>query len=240
MKTRLHPRRRPRRPPRSPRAAAARTPSPLPPAARRQNRKALLDFARCMRENGVDMPDPQFERRARDDARRCSGRAIRRRCAPPRRRARSTARRSSRRSSRSPRSRSSSGRRWPTRAACASTGIDMPDPTFDENGGAQMRLGRGIDPGVAEVPAGAGGVPRHAADGPGHDRGRRSDEAPAAGGGGLRRARRRRRRWSRGGDEPDPRGRRRPGAGDGDRRAPRPRRPRGPLRDARLRRRRER
>ena len=25
------------------------------------NRKAMLDFARCMRENGVDMPDPTFE-----------------------------------------------------------------------------------------------------------------------------------------------------------------------------------
>ncbi len=25
------------------------------------NKKAMLDFARCMRENGVDMPDPQFD-----------------------------------------------------------------------------------------------------------------------------------------------------------------------------------
>src|SRR4051794_4483568 len=25
------------------------------------NRKAMLDLARCMRENGVNMPDPQFE-----------------------------------------------------------------------------------------------------------------------------------------------------------------------------------
>ena len=25
-------------------------------------------------------------------------------------------------------------------------GIDMPDPTFDENGGAQMRLGKGLNP----------------------------------------------------------------------------------------------
>src|SRR3954454_19915665 len=24
-------------------------------------RKAMLDFARCMRQNGVDMPDPKFE-----------------------------------------------------------------------------------------------------------------------------------------------------------------------------------
>jgi hypothetical protein len=26
-----------------------------------ENRKAMLDFARCMRENGIDMPDPTFD-----------------------------------------------------------------------------------------------------------------------------------------------------------------------------------
>ena len=26
-----------------------------------KNRKAMLDYARCMRQNGVDMPDPQFD-----------------------------------------------------------------------------------------------------------------------------------------------------------------------------------
>ena len=31
------------------------------PTKEAQNRKAMLDFAQCMRENGIDMPDPQFE-----------------------------------------------------------------------------------------------------------------------------------------------------------------------------------
>jgi hypothetical protein len=32
-----------------------------PANARDKNRQAMLDYARCMRENGVDMPDPKFE-----------------------------------------------------------------------------------------------------------------------------------------------------------------------------------
>ena len=43
-------------------------------------------------------------------------------------------------------------------------GIDMPDPTFDENGGAQMRLGRGINPESAKFQKAAGGVPRRRRD----------------------------------------------------------------------------
>ena len=92
-------RRRSRRPPRSPPAAA----TTRSPTSRRHEqakiRKAMLDFARCMREHGVDMPDPKFDGDggvmmqvggpasavAEQDAAR------------PRRRARSTGRRSSRR-----------------------------------------------------------------------------------------------------------------------------------------------
>ena len=37
------------------------SPTPAPPDREAANRKAMLDFARCMRENGVDMPDPKFE-----------------------------------------------------------------------------------------------------------------------------------------------------------------------------------
>jgi len=32
-------------------------------------------------------------------------------------------------------------------------GVDMPDPTFDENGGAQMRLGKGLNPESAKFQA---------------------------------------------------------------------------------------
>ena len=45
-------------------------------------------------------------------------------------------------------------------------GIDIPDPTFGENGGAQIRIGgrgTGLDPDDPKFQAGAGGVPRRAA-----------------------------------------------------------------------------
>ena len=44
-------------------ACGGEDPSPTSGAAGREaaNRKAMLDLARCMRDNGVDMPDPQFE-----------------------------------------------------------------------------------------------------------------------------------------------------------------------------------
>jgi hypothetical protein len=32
-----------------------------PANAMEKNRKAMLDYARCMREHGIDMPDPKFE-----------------------------------------------------------------------------------------------------------------------------------------------------------------------------------
>ena len=34
--------------------------SSAPQTQEAKNRKAMLDLARCMREHGVDMPDPQF------------------------------------------------------------------------------------------------------------------------------------------------------------------------------------
>ena len=46
--------------------------------------------------------------------------------------------------------RSSRRRRWPTRSCMREHGIDFPDPQFDENGGAQIEIGRaGIEPGAA-------------------------------------------------------------------------------------------
>ena len=36
------------------------------PSQEAENRKAMLDYARCMRENGVDMPDPKFDGRPGD------------------------------------------------------------------------------------------------------------------------------------------------------------------------------
>src|SRR3954469_13117587 len=43
-------------------ACGAEDPKPASSSNRQgQMRKAMLDLARCMREHGVDMPDPKFE-----------------------------------------------------------------------------------------------------------------------------------------------------------------------------------
>ena len=116
--------------------------------------------------------------------------------------------------------RSSARRRSSTRAACASRASTCPDPQFDEDGGAQVRIGRGsgIDPDDPKFRAGAGGVPRQDAVRAPTDR-RTSDEAP--------RRRRRRRGRARGGGRAA-RGRRRAAARAGaDARRGRPRRSSG-------------
>jgi hypothetical protein len=108
------------------------------------SRKAMLDFARCMRENGVDMPDPQFDGgrvTMRQDGKTNpeTARAAEKACAkyrdavkPP---------------EMSDEQKEEFKKRALENARCMREhGIDMPDPQFDENGGAQMRLGRGIDP----------------------------------------------------------------------------------------------
>ena len=105
----------------------------------------MLDFARCMRENGVDMPDPQFEggrvthadRRRRgevdpdEDARRREGvREV------PRR---DQAARDVRRGQGGVQAR----RRWRTRAACASTASTCPTRRSTRTAARRSRLGHG-------------------------------------------------------------------------------------------------
>lgn len=110
-------------------------------------KKSMLDFARCMRENGIDMPDPKFE--GNRVTMRAGGpgdapdadkmKAAEKACAkyrdaikPP---------------ELSPEKAEEFKKGALANARCMREhGIDMPDPTFDENGGAQMRLGRGINP----------------------------------------------------------------------------------------------
>ena len=122
-------------------------------------------FARCMRENGVDMPDPKPGQRgirlsqpkgvvAEQDARR------------PTRRAASTWRRSSR-----PRCREEQQKEF-REAALANArcmrehGIDFPDPTFGENGEARIHIRRAQRhrSREREVPGGAEGVREHDAE----------------------------------------------------------------------------
>ncbi len=121
---------------------------PTPAAADPQaaNQKAMLAFASCMRENGVDMPDPQFDggrvmmrgpRNADEDKMRTAEKA----CAKHR-------------ESIEPPELSEEKRGEFRKAALAHAkcmrehGIDFPDPTFEANGGARVRIGRGsgIDP----------------------------------------------------------------------------------------------
>jgi hypothetical protein len=107
------------------------------------NRKAMLDFARCMRENGVDMPDPQFEggkvtqrmSKTNPDTMRKAEAA----CAKYRDKVKAP-------------EMSDSQKAEFKKAALANArcmrehGIDFPDPQFDTGGGAQIRLGKGLNP----------------------------------------------------------------------------------------------
>ena len=105
-----------------------------------KNRKAMLDFARCMRANGVDMPDPQFNG-GRVTQRMKGGnpdkmRAAEKACAKYRKpdQGAGDVRRARRRSSRRP--------RWPTRAACASTASTSPTRVRRPTAGRGSRSAR--------------------------------------------------------------------------------------------------
>ena len=149
---------------RSPPAAAARTPRRRRSSSNRhgpdeKTKHAMLDFARCMRQHGVDMPDPKFDGGGARHA--VGGRSMapehdaRGRARP----ARSTRSRSSRR--RSPRRsrRSSSRRRWRTRAACASTASTCRIRSSARNGGVEQKIGGAASsPTEPEVPGRAEGV----------------------------------------------------------------------------------
>jgi hypothetical protein len=110
-----------------------------------KNRKAMLDFARCMRSNGVDMPDPQFE------GGRVTMRAGSKGMAPEKMRVAEKACAKYRDAVKPPEMSEAQSAEFKKQALAHSrcmreNGIDMPDPTFDENGGAQMRLGPGLNP----------------------------------------------------------------------------------------------
>ena len=117
------------------------------PTKEGQNRKAMLDFAQCMRENGIDMPDPQFE----------GGRVTMKiggkpgEIDPAKMQAAEKACAKYREAIKPPEMSEEESAEFKKQALAHSRcmreqGIDMPDPTFDENGGAQMRLGKGLNP----------------------------------------------------------------------------------------------
>jgi hypothetical protein len=115
-----------------------------------KNRKAMLDLARCMREHGVDMPDPTFNggkvtqrmKGGNEDAMRAAEKACQKY-----------------RSAIKAPEMSTEDKEEFKKAALANArcmrehGIDFPDPTFDPNGGARIKLGKGLNPESAKFQA---------------------------------------------------------------------------------------
>ena len=115
-----------------------------------KNRKAMLDLARCMRENGVDMPDPEFN----------GGRVTQRMKGgnPDKMRAAEKACEKYRSQIKAPEMSASEKQEF-KKAALANArcmrehGIDFPDPEFDPNGGARVKIGKGLNPEGAKFQA---------------------------------------------------------------------------------------
>ena len=115
---------------------------------RTEAREAMLAFAKCMRDQGIDMPDPQF------DGGRVTQRGPEERVSPEKMRKADEACRKHRESIEPPELSEEQQKEMKegalAHAKCMREhGLEnFPDPTFDENGGAQIRIdpGTGIDP----------------------------------------------------------------------------------------------
>ena len=123
------------------------------PSREDEARRAMLDYAKCMREHGVDMPDPTFDggrvtqkgpqkvnqAKLREADKACA--SIRGRVKPP---------------EISDEKKEEFKQAALEHSKCMREhGIDFPDPVFDEDGGAQVRIGRGsgINPESAKFKA---------------------------------------------------------------------------------------
>ena len=123
--------------------------TPTQPAADK-NKQAMLDYASCMRENGIDMPDPKFE----------GGRVTQRIGGPGQNinpddmREAEKACAKYQEAIKPPELSDEEGAEFKKAAlenarCMRENGVEkFPDPTFDENGGAQIRMSKnmGIDP----------------------------------------------------------------------------------------------
>jgi hypothetical protein len=121
--------------------------TPTAPAADK-NKQALLDYAKCMRENGIDMPDPQFD----------GGRVTMRAGGPGQKLDPDTMRAAEKACAKyqeaveppelSDEEQAEFKEAALEHARCMrDNGVpDFPDPQFDENGGAQIRIGKGLNP----------------------------------------------------------------------------------------------
>jgi hypothetical protein len=115
---------------------------------RTEAREAMLAFAKCMRDEGIDMPDPQF------DGGRVMQRGPDERVAPEKMREAEASCRKHMEDVEppelSPEQQEEMKKAALAHAQCMREhGLEnFPDPTFDEDGGAQIRIGpgTGLDP----------------------------------------------------------------------------------------------
>ena len=128
-----------------------------------KNRKAMLDLARCMRENGVDMPDPEFN----------GGRVTQRMKGgnPDKMRAAEKACEKYRSQIKAPEMSASEKEEF-KKAALANArcmrehGIEFPDPVFDPNGGARVKIDKRLNPEGAKFQAAQKACEKTMPDGP--------------------------------------------------------------------------
>jgi hypothetical protein len=117
-----------------------------PPTLDAKTKKAMLDFARCMREHGVDMPDPKFDQGG--------GAMIMQRnrgMTPEQQRAAEQACAKYQRQVKPPPMSEEDQAKFRKEALAHAKcmrahGIDMPDPQFGERGEVQQRIGGGMNP----------------------------------------------------------------------------------------------
>jgi hypothetical protein len=130
----------------------SKTSSSGKPSQEAANKKAMLAYASCMRKNGVDMPDPQFS----------GGRVTQKMNAPSNPDKMRTAEKacSKYRAQLKAPDMSDAEKEEFKKGALANArcmrehGIDnFPDPTFDENGGARVRIAKSMNPESAKFQA---------------------------------------------------------------------------------------
>jgi hypothetical protein len=126
------------------------TPASATQTREQKAQQAMLKFASCMRENGVDMPDPKFDggrvmmRQGKTDpetARKAEQACGKYRDAvkPP---------------EMSDSDKAEMKKRALENARCMREhGIDFPDPQFEPNGGMRMKFGKGVKPESAKFKA---------------------------------------------------------------------------------------
>jgi hypothetical protein len=121
------------------------------PTQEAANKKAMLAFASCMRKNGVDMPDPQFSG-GRVTQKMKGGNPDKMRTAE---KACSKYRAQIKAPEMSAADKEDFKKQALQNARCMREhGIEnFPDPTFDENGGAQIRIGKNMNPESAKFQA---------------------------------------------------------------------------------------